>query len=272
MRTSYWLSPTCRAIIEFLVKEGNSTRFIYERLCGVYGDGCMGARSVRRWVKHLRTERRTSPISRAVAENCRNWTQQIKSRRAHQTRQKDNSQRNCSAAWSGAPRDPGDDGDCGISKNLFPLGSPFGYGCRGKQNGWELLSHSTYIPDLTPSDYHLFGSLKYHLRGYTTRLTWQSRKPCEAGCEDLERTFAAQTVQNSATLAEMHKSGWIFCRKVKKDAYFYWQHLVLYVYLPFIIGQMCSLISVRRSSYVIWHSKFSWRWKFKSWSSGCDTV
>jgi histone-lysine N-methyltransferase SETMAR len=35
-----------------------------------------------------------------------------------------------------------------------------------QNNGWELLSHSPYIPDLAPLDYHLFGPLKDHLRGH----------------------------------------------------------------------------------------------------------
>jgi transposase len=43
-----------RAVIEFLVKEGNSAGFICELLHGVYGDACMGASSVRRWVKQFR--------------------------------------------------------------------------------------------------------------------------------------------------------------------------------------------------------------------------
>jgi transposase len=43
-----------RAVIEFLVKKGNSAGVIYERLRGVYGDVCMGASSVRRWVKHFK--------------------------------------------------------------------------------------------------------------------------------------------------------------------------------------------------------------------------
>jgi transposase len=43
-----------RAVIEFLVKEGNSTGVISERLRGVYGDVCMGTSSVRRWVKHFK--------------------------------------------------------------------------------------------------------------------------------------------------------------------------------------------------------------------------
>jgi hypothetical protein len=51
---------------KFLVKEGNSVAVIYERLPGVHGDVYMGASSVRRWVRHLRTETWTLPISRAV--------------------------------------------------------------------------------------------------------------------------------------------------------------------------------------------------------------
>jgi transposase len=42
------------AVLEFLVKEGNSAGVFYERLRGVYGDVCMGASSVRRWVKHFK--------------------------------------------------------------------------------------------------------------------------------------------------------------------------------------------------------------------------
>jgi hypothetical protein len=50
--TDMWFRQ--RAIIEFRVKEGNSPGVIYERLRGVYGDVCMGASSVRRWVKHCK--------------------------------------------------------------------------------------------------------------------------------------------------------------------------------------------------------------------------
>ena len=34
-----------------------------------------------------------------------------------------------------------------------------------KEYGYELVPHPPYSPDLAPSDYHLFGNLKKHLRG-----------------------------------------------------------------------------------------------------------
>jgi hypothetical protein len=61
-----------------------------------------------------------------------------------------------------------------------------------ENNGWELPSHPLYSPDFAPSDYPMLGP----------------RKPCKAGCEELERTSTAEAYLNSATPAEMHRSGW----------------------------------------------------------------
>jgi len=43
-----------RAVIEFLVKEETPAAEIHQRLQPAYGSVCMGASSVRRWVKHLK--------------------------------------------------------------------------------------------------------------------------------------------------------------------------------------------------------------------------
>ena len=43
-----------RGVIEFLVKEETPAADIHHRLQRVYGDVCMGASSVRWWVKHFR--------------------------------------------------------------------------------------------------------------------------------------------------------------------------------------------------------------------------
>jgi hypothetical protein len=53
------------AVIEFLVKEGNSAGITYERL---HGEAYRGVSSVRRCVKQIRTEKWTLPISRAVVD------------------------------------------------------------------------------------------------------------------------------------------------------------------------------------------------------------
>jgi cellulose synthase/poly-beta-1,6-N-acetylglucosamine synthase-like glycosyltransferase len=44
----------CHTVIKFLVKEGKSAGVIYDQLCDVYGNACMGASSVRKWVKHFK--------------------------------------------------------------------------------------------------------------------------------------------------------------------------------------------------------------------------
>jgi hypothetical protein len=191
MRTSYVPVMHCekmavtnmsfrqRAVVKFLVKEGNSAAVSYERLSGMYGDTCMGASSVRRWVKHFK-DGNTDIADQPRCGRC-NWAQQAKSRRAHHTRPKDNSQINCGAAWGGAQCGPGDDGNFGISESLFQLGSPFAYGYRGIWNGWELLSHPSYSPDLAHWIASCSSPWKITREITTTRLTRQSRKPREAG-------------------------------------------------------------------------------------------
>jgi hypothetical protein len=42
------------AMIEFLVKENSSAANIFDKLCHVYGDSCMGASSVQLCVKHFK--------------------------------------------------------------------------------------------------------------------------------------------------------------------------------------------------------------------------
>src|SRR5215469_15109929 len=48
------LSFRQRAVIEFLVKEEIPAAEIHQRLQCAYGSVCMGASSVRRWVKHFK--------------------------------------------------------------------------------------------------------------------------------------------------------------------------------------------------------------------------
>ena len=54
-----------RAVIEFLVKEEIPAAEIHQRLQHTYGSVCMGASSVRRWVKHFK-DGKTEAIQKAV--------------------------------------------------------------------------------------------------------------------------------------------------------------------------------------------------------------
>jgi transposase len=115
-----------RAVTEFLVKEGNSAAVIYERLRDVYGDVCMGASSVRRWVKHFKdgnTDRADQPRCcrprTAVTERNEQKVDEFirKDRRI--------ADREIAAQLGvGHHAVQGDDGDFGVSGSLLPLGSP----------------------------------------------------------------------------------------------------------------------------------------------------
>ena len=59
-----------RAVIEFLVKEEIPVAEIHQRLQRAYGRVCMGASSVRRWVKHFK-DGKTEAIQKAVRQCLR---------------------------------------------------------------------------------------------------------------------------------------------------------------------------------------------------------
>ena len=57
-----------RAVIGFLVKEEIPAAEIHQRLQRAYGSVCMGASSVRRWVKHFKNGK-TEAIQKAVSSD-----------------------------------------------------------------------------------------------------------------------------------------------------------------------------------------------------------
>ena len=59
-----------RAVIEFVVKEEIPAAEIHQRLQRAYGSVCMGASSVRRWVKHFK-DGKTEAIQKAVRQCLR---------------------------------------------------------------------------------------------------------------------------------------------------------------------------------------------------------
>ena len=59
-----------RVVIEFLVKEEILAAEIHQRLQRAYGSVCMGASSVRRWVKHFK-DGKTEEIQKAVRQCLR---------------------------------------------------------------------------------------------------------------------------------------------------------------------------------------------------------
>jgi transposase len=153
MRTSYVPVMHCEkmavsdmsfrqlAVIEFLVKEGNSSGVIYERLRGVSRDGCMGASSVRRWVKHFK-EGNTDIAYQPRCGRLRTAATERNKQKVDEIIRQDRriTVRGIAAQFGVGHRAVQEKmGDFGISEILFPLCFPFA--CKTTQNGWELLSH-----------------------------------------------------------------------------------------------------------------------------------
>jgi transposase len=148
-------------VTEFLVKEANSTGVIYERLRDVYGDVCMSVSSVRRWVKHFKDgnmdiadqprcegcilvnflEKAETITASCYVQTLNKLRRELREKRPKKKTvilQHDNARPHTARL---------------ILQKI-------------QKYGWELLSHPPCSPDLVLSDYHLFGSLKDHLRDH----------------------------------------------------------------------------------------------------------
>jgi hypothetical protein len=105
----------------------------------------------------LRTETRTSPISCAVWDAY--WST---------FRKRGNDQ--CSSLRSDAQQSfrarKSEEENCHPSTWQREASQSTSDLADNSKNAWELLSHPPYSPDLVPSENHLFGSLKDHLRGH----------------------------------------------------------------------------------------------------------
>jgi hypothetical protein len=204
MRSSYFPVMHCEktvvtdmsfrqcAVIEFLVKEGNSARVIYEWLRGVYGDVCLAASSVRSWVKHFKdgntdiVDQPRCGRQRTSATECNKQKVDVLIRQARRI-------------------------------TFTEIAAQLGVGHHAVQEMREILGYrkicSCWVPHLLAEENETAGNCspihptvriwppqtttcsgpwKITWEVTTTRLRRQSRKPCEAGCEELERTSTAQ--------------------------------------------------------------------------------
>jgi hypothetical protein len=113
---------------------------------------CMGASSVRRWVKHFKDGNMNIAYQlrcgqlRTAATECRksDKTEEWQSEKLQHSLEWDTVQ---SRRW----------------RRFWDVGKLFSRSVprllTGNKNGWELLFHPSYSPDLAPSDYHFFGPL-----------------------------------------------------------------------------------------------------------------
>jgi len=67
--------------------------------------------------------------------------------------------------------------------------------CTLQQLGWEVLPHPPYSPDLTPSDFHLFGPLKQYLGGQHFSIDGEVKQAVLGWFTHTHKSFYAEAFQ-----------------------------------------------------------------------------
>ena len=70
---------------------------------------------------------------------------------------------------------------------------------------WEVVLHPLYSPDLAPSDYHLFGPLKNHLRGTKFSDDEAVKEICREWLKSQPRDFYAKLVHRWGKCISVHR-------------------------------------------------------------------
>ncbi|PNF43068.1 hypothetical protein B7P43_G02717 [Cryptotermes secundus] len=183
-----------RAVIEFLVKDEIPAAEIHHRLRRANGSVCMGASSVRRWVKHFKdgntsiedeprsgrprttsTERNKVRLDEIIEDDRRVTVDTIARKLGigHSTVQEMieslGYRKVCARRVPLLLTEDHKDKRRGrniiiLHDNARPHAACHTLEAIAKM-GWEVLPRPSYSPDLAPSDYHLFGFVKHQLRG-----------------------------------------------------------------------------------------------------------
>jgi hypothetical protein len=170
------------------VKEKNWARLIYERLRGVYGDAAWVSAVLEGGWNILRTETRTSPISRAVVGQELLHMFDFFGKRGND--QWISLLSDALQTSSCVSRKTSEEENCHMTTRGLTLHV---WLCRqfNRTAGNCSPSHVT-VRTLPPQTTTCLGPRKITWEVTTTRLSRQSRKPCEAGCEELESTCTAE--------------------------------------------------------------------------------
>jgi hypothetical protein len=75
---------------------------------------------------------------------------------------------------------------------------------------WELLAHPPYSPDLAPSDFHLFGSLKNHLGGRG----FGDDEEVETDVQKWRRQQSEDFCAAGKAMGQVYQCWWTICREI----------------------------------------------------------
>ena len=168
-----------RAVIEFLVSEGEPPKQIFERLVNVYGDASLAYSTVKKWVSRIkhkeddpslsslqdrpRSGRPSSAVNpgnndkveKLIRDDCRITIDDIAER--------------VGVSHGSAVNIVNELGFAKVCARWVPRQLLDFHSLKTREViasfGWTTVTHPPYSPDLAPSDYHLFGPLKEGVRG-----------------------------------------------------------------------------------------------------------
>jgi transposase len=204
-----WLSPTChqRAVIQFRAKEGKLGRSHLRATSWCVWRCLHGVSTVRRWLKHFKdgntniadqprcgqprtvaTERNKKKVDELIRQDRRITVRETAAQlgvghHAVQEMMKILGYRKVCSRW--VPRLLTGTKEHRTARNCSPVHP----------------SVRIWPPQITTCS----GPWKLTWEVTATRLTRQSRKPCEAGCEELERTSTAEACLRFCTAGRMHR-------------------------------------------------------------------
>jgi hypothetical protein len=79
---------------------------------------------------------------------------------------------------------------------------------------WEIFDHTSYSPDLAPSNYHLFTKMKFWLATQPFHANEELRDGVNNWPHKLAAPFLDEGLQKCVTVRQVPKYGWQLCGEV----------------------------------------------------------
>jgi hypothetical protein len=120
------------------------------------------------------------------------------------------------------------------------------YSPRIKERQWELLEHAPYSPHLAPSDFHLFGPLKY-----VSLMAKRLKRRCGNGLDNSQKTSLLGFRRAGKAMGQVYQCWWRICLEKFFLTFKYHMFYVLYQFVTYFLTlprsywQLCKVTYIR---------------------------